>query len=134
MTEPRILTDEVCVSGQVTVDDIARAGSKGIIRLINNRPDHEELGQPTSAELQAAAEAAGVAYVHAPIAGMPGPDTVTAVGLALAQGGPTWMFCRSGMRSTAAWALAVSRSGELEPDTIRDIAARAGYDLSRLPF
>jgi len=134
VTPFRSLTPDVRVSGQITADDIHRAVAEGVTRIVNNRPDGEEPGQPTAIELQAAAETAGIAYVHAPAVGLPGPDTVAAVGQALAQGGSTWMFCKSGMRSTAAWALAVSRSGTLEPEAIRDIAGRAGYDLSRLPL
>ena len=42
-------------------------------------------------------------------------------------------FCRSGMRSAAAWAMAERRAGA-EPDALREAAAAAGYDLSRLPL
>lgn len=134
MTPLRPLTDDVLVSGQITVADVDRAAAEGVVCIINNRPDQEEVGQPSSDELEAAARAAGIIYVHAPAAGLPGPDTVEAVGRTLARGGRTLMFCRSGMRSTAAWGMAMARSGALEPEAIRDIAARAGYDISRLPL
>ena len=42
-------------------------------------------------------------------------------------------FCRSGMRSAAAWAMADRLAGG-EPDVLRDAAATAGYDLSRVPL
>ena len=134
MMQARILTPDVRVSGQLTVGDVRRAAAESVIRIINNRPDGEEPGQTVSADLQAAAQAVGIAYIHAPAVGMPGPDTVAIVGQALAQGGSTWMFCKSGMRSTAAWAMAMSQSGAMDAEAIRKIAADAGYDLSRLPL
>lgn len=134
MTGYRTLTPDLRVSGQIALDDVQQGAAEGITRIINNRPDGEDPDQPTSAQVESAARAAGIAYVHAPVTGIPDAGTVSRVGHALSQGGSTWMFCRSGMRSTAAWAMAMSQSGAMDTDTIRDIAAKAGYDLSRLPL
>jgi len=51
----------------------------------------------------------------------------------LADGLPTVMFCRSGMRSASAWAMAQRLSGT-DADALRDAAAEAGYDLGRVPL
>ncbi len=136
MTAPRQLSDDVFVSGQIAPEDMKQASELGVTLIINNRPDGEETDQPTSAEIAAAAEIVGIAYVHAPAVGMPDPETVDAVGEALSRdhAGRTWMFCRSGMRSTAAWAMVTARSGALGAEEIRHSAARAGYDISRLPL
>lgn len=102
-------------------------------RIVNNRPDHEEPGQPTAAEMAAAAVAAGLDYIWIPISGMPSPAQAAAVADALVDGKPTVLFCRSGMRSSAAWAMAECARGA-DAETVRAAAAAAGYDLSRLPL
>lgn len=134
MSEPVALTPDIWISSQVSPQSLAELAARlGLKRVVNHRPDHEEPGQPTSAEMAAAAAAAGLSYVAAPISGFPSPDAVEATALALSHGEPTLMFCRSGMRSTAAWAMAARREGA-EPDALRAVAADAGYDLSRLPL
>ena len=65
---------------------------------------------------------------------MPGPDAVRSVAAALEADEPVLMYCRSGTRSTIAWALAMRALDRAEPDAIREAAANAGYDLSRLPL
>ncbi len=134
MLPPRSLSATVWAAPQLAIDDLAEAAAMGIRCVVNNRPDGEEPGQPTSAEMQAAVRAAGMTYVHAPVAGMPGPDAVRAVADVLETDEPVLMFCRSGTRSTFAWALAMRALERAEPDAIRQAAADAGYDLSRLPL
>ena len=59
------------------------------------------------------------------------PETVAATRDALKGGTPTLMFCKSGMRSTTAWALGEAAAG----GNVDEIIARAGacgYDLSPL--
>ena len=129
----RILAPNVFVAGQITGDDLIVAKQQGVVRVINNRPDAEEPGQPASSELEAAAHALDLDYIHAPARGMPGPDVVAAVEAALADGGPVLLYCKSGMRSAAAWALASRRLGATREDILEG-AASAGYDLSGLPI
>jgi uncharacterized protein (TIGR01244 family) len=130
----RQLIPGVLVAGQIRTDDLAEAAALGVRRVVNNRPDHEEPGQPTSAEIEAAARAAGLDYVHAPARGLPDAAVVDAVEAALEDGASVLMFCKSGMRSSAAWALASSRSGALSRDEILTAAAAAGYSLGGLPL
>ena len=115
---------------QVTVGDLDEAAAQGIRTIVNNRPDGEEPGQPSSAEIEAAARAAGLDYRHIPVAGSFPPEHVEAMAEALEQG-PVLAFCRSGMRSTYLWALARSSRGAEAEDLI-DRAAEAGYDLRPL--
>lgn len=132
MISLRPLSPTVWVAPQIAVGDLAGIAALGVRLVVSNRPDGEEPGQPSSAEMEAAVRAAGLDYVHAPIAGMPGPEAVRAVAEVLATDEPVLMFCRSGTRSTFAWALAMRDLGRAEPDEIRQAAAQAGYDLSRL--
>lgn len=129
----RALTEGVWTAPQLSPEALTGLARAGIGRVINNRPDHEEPGQPTAAEMEAAARAAGLDYVWIPISGMPSPAQAAAVGDALADAKPTVLFCRSGMRSSAAWAMAECARGA-DPDAVRAAAAGAGYDLSRLPL
>ena len=43
--------------------------------------------------------------------------------------GKVLAYCRSGTRSTLLWALAESAQGG-DPDSLTNMAAKAGYDLS----
>jgi len=126
----RKLDDTISVAGQIEPADIAEAARQGFTFVINNRPDGEQPGQPTSAEMEAAARAAGLGYAAIPIthAGFT-QDQVTAMGQALGEApGPVLAFCRSGTRSTFVWALARAQAGD-DPSELSEKAAAAGYDL-----
>lgn len=107
--------------------------ASGVARVISNRPDGEEPDQPPAAVMEEAAREAGLAFNWIPVSGLPGPDQVAAVAGLLADGVPTVMFCRSGMRSAAAWAMAERLKGA-DAEDLRTAAAAAGYDLGRVPL
>ena len=134
MISARPLAPAVWAAPQIAVEDLPEIAALGVRRVVNNRPDGEESGQPSSAEMEAAVRAAGLDYVHAPVVGMPDPDAVRAAADALEADEPVLMYCRSGTRSTVAWALAMRALDRAGPDEIREAAANAGYDLSRLPL
>lgn len=124
------LDDRASVSGQVSPSDMAEIAVLGVTMIVNNRPDGEELGQPSSAEIEVAAEAAGLDYRHIPVAGGLAPHQVLAMANALQDAeGRVLAFCKSGTRSTYLWALARHSLGA-EPRLLSAQAARAGYDLS----
>lgn len=133
LTDFRVLSDTVRVAPQIALSDVAEAAALGVTTIVSNRPDGEDPGQPTAAEVAAAAKAVGLEFVHAPVTGFPDEAAVAAVGTALATGAPLLMFCRSGTRSAMVWALAMRRAGA-EPEALREAAAGAGYDLTRLPL
>ncbi len=130
---PRALSPTVWASPQLTPESLPALAAAGVARIISNRPDGEDPGQPTAAMMEAAAREAGMAFAWIPVSGLPGPDQVAAVAELLADGRPTVMFCRSGMRSASAWAMAQRRAGT-DADTLRAAAAEAGYDLGRVPL
>lgn len=129
----RALSETVWASPQLSPESLSGLAAAGVGRIVNNRPDHEEPGQPTAAEVEAAARAAGLDYRWIPIAGLPSPAQAAAVAEALEDNVPTVLFCRSGMRSSAAWAMALCANGA-DTDEVRAAAAAAGYDLSRVPL
>lgn len=129
----RPLSPTVSVSAQLSPDVMPTLAASGFGRVISNRPDGEEPDQPTAAVMEAAALEAGLTFSWIPVSGLPGPDQVAAVAALLADGVPTVMFCRSGMRSASAWAMSERLRG-VDADTLRAAAAEAGYDLARVPL
>jgi uncharacterized protein (TIGR01244 family) len=130
MPQFRKVTDALQVSPQITPDQAREAAVSGVVLIINNRPDGEEPGQPTNAEVEAAARAAGADYVHIPVVGRPTPEQARAQAAAVAGAkGPVLAFCRSGTRSITAWALGEAAGGR-DPAELARLAAGAGYDLA----
>lgn len=130
---PRPLSPTVWASAQLSPDVMPALAASGVRRIVSNRPDAEEPGQPPAAAMEAAARDAGLDFAWIPVSGLPGPDQVAAVAGLLADEAPTVMFCRSGMRSAAAWAMAKRLNGA-DADDLRKAAAAAGYDLGRVPL
>lgn len=129
--ETKALVDGLRVAGQVGESDIAALAEQGIRGIINNRPDGEGPGQPSSAALAAAASRAGLAYRHLPVvSGQIDERQVASFAQALADmPQPLLAFCRTGTRSTTLWALTAARQGQ-PVETILARASKAGYDLA----
>jgi uncharacterized protein (TIGR01244 family) len=131
MSDFRRVTDDLSVAPQISVADVAEAGRRGFTTIINNRPDGEEPGQPTSAEIEAAAQAAGLRYVHIPVRGAPGPAEVEAVRRVVDDAdGPVLSYCRSGTRSIVTWSIGQAMSGARTRGELVSLGREAGYDLS----
>lgn len=97
------LTPDICAAPQLTPEAMAEAAAMGFKSVVNNRPDFEHgPNQPTSAAIQAAAEAAGMQYRHLPVAGgYQSPEEIAAFAKLLEElPRPLLVFCRSGARST----------------------------------
>lgn len=127
----RRITDTFSAAPHLGPEDIARAAAAGFAMIIANRPDSEEPGAMTLAEGRALAEAAGLRFVAVPFGMPPTPEVVEKVGAALAEAtGPVLAYCRTGTRSTTAWAMAMARGGTMETSDIIAAAQGGGYDLS----
>ena len=133
MTEFKRLADDMYVASQLSPDDIARAAREGFSLIVNNRPDDEEAGQPSSCDIEEAAKANGLAYRSVPVgSGGLGMPQVEALADALQDAqGKTLAFCRSGTRSTMLWALAQAKGGE-SVNSIAQAAQAAGYDVQAI--
>ncbi|MES2175137.1 MAG: TIGR01244 family sulfur transferase [Pseudomonadota bacterium] len=128
----RKLTDRILVAPQITIDQVEQAKAHGVTLIINNRPDDEEPGQVNGAEIEAAAKAAGIAYLAVPVAhGGFAPWQLDGMAQALEQAGDGKLlaYCRSGTRSTLLWALTRARTGD-NADVLAAQAAAAGYDIA----
>lgn len=127
----RKIDDHMSVAPQISPEEVAAIARAGYAEIVNNRPDDEEPGQPTGAEIAAAAERAGIAYRAIPVthAGFSGNQVEAMASALTAAAGPVLAFCRSGTRSAHLWALARARMGD-DPATLVSKAASAGYDVS----
>ena len=131
MSDFRRVTDDFATAPQIGVADVAEAAAQGFSTIICNRPDGEDPGQPSAAEIAAAAREAGLAYVHIPVRGAPGPAEVEAMRQAIdAASGPVLAYCRSGTRSITTWAIGQAMSGAFARGELVSLGRAAGYDLS----
>lgn len=124
------LNEQLSVAPQIDVADIATLAARGFRSIINNRPDGETAGQPDNAELEAAAQQAGLGWRHIPVlSGQFTEAQIRSFTEALGElPGPVLAYCRSGTRCCALWALQAH-------DSVEDVLATAhaaGYDLSML--
>src|SRR4029453_12923361 len=126
----RQLNDKTLVSGQIAPEEVAALKALGVTLIVNNRPDGEDIGQPEGEDIEAAAKAAGIDYRHVPIARGLGPSDIEAMREAMhsAGDGKVFAFCRSGNRSTLAWAVAKSEDG-VPREELNRMANDAGFDL-----
>jgi uncharacterized protein (TIGR01244 family) len=97
------IAPDVCVAPQLAPEAMAEAARQGFRSVVNNRPDFEGgPDQPTSAQIEAAATAAGLSYRYLPVSGAyQSPEEIAAfAGLLAELPRPLLAFCRSGARST----------------------------------
>lgn len=123
------LDAKTLISGQIRPENVAGLAAQGVTMIVNNRPDHEDPGQPHSSEIEEAATKAGIAYRHVPILRGIGPGDVEAMKDAMAEAGAgkTLAFCRSGTRSAMVCALAHRELGASREE-VEARLARAGFD------
>ncbi len=127
------VTEQISVAPQVALGDMAAAAAEGFTLVINNRPDGEDASQPTSAQMEAAAKAAGLAYVHIPVRGAPTLDQVEEERLLLeGHTGRVLAFCRSGTRSIVTWSLGQAMAGDRTREELVALGDAAGYDLANV--
>jgi uncharacterized protein (TIGR01244 family) len=128
MVEVKLVSERFAVAAQIALEDLPGLWSMGFRHIINNRPDGEEPGQPSSSEVEAAAKKEGMTYVHVPFVGSPSANAVKAV---LAASPKTLAYCRSGTRSVTAWAMAQATDGG-DAQEIVETALEVGYNLSAI--
>ena len=131
MTDIRPVTPDFAVAPQLSPDEMADVAAHGFTLVINNRPDDEVDGQPNSALMKSAAEAAGLHYVHIPVRGGPNAAQIDAVREAVTSAhGPVLAFCRSGTRSIVTWSLGQAASEARSREALIALGHAAGYDIS----
>jgi len=130
MSDFRQVATNFWASPQIGLDDLAAAVALGCTTVINNRPEGESDDQVSGAEVAAAAESLGLAYVAIPVthAGFSQAQVEAMIEALTAAKGPVLAYCRSGTRSTLLWSLAQAHMGR-DLDEVARAAAGAGYDV-----
>src|SRR5690349_3041353 len=102
----------------------------GFRSIICNRPDGEAADQPSARELESAASARGLEFVHLPVVpGKMSDDDAVQFGQLLKNlPKPALAFCRTGTRSISLWCLANASTQPLP--ALLGAAKAAGYDMS----
>ena len=121
----------VAVTGQLKPTDMKAVADAGFTAVVNNRPDGEAMfGQPKTADIKAAAEAAGLKFLDLPFSGpRASPEQVRALADLLAEGDDRVVaYCKSGMRSALLWGAAAMANGR-SLDEVLQGARRAGQEL-----
>ena len=128
----RKIDDTISVAPQITVEDVAEIARQGFKTLVANRPDQEEFGQPSMADIEAAAREHGLTWVFMPVesGNITDQDIDEFAPMIRDADKPVLAFCRSGTRCTVLWALSAAR--DTSAQEIFSKARNAGYDISGL--
>ena len=130
--ELKVIDDGLAVAAQMPPEELASLSEQGFAAVICNRPDGEEPGQPPLDEMRRAAQEAGLAFHHVPVAGGLFPSAAVAAFAAIRRGtqGKVLAYCRTGTRAATLDALA-NVHGLSVAERLSNAKA-AGYDLSGL--
>ena len=100
------IDNDFSITQQIEPADLVALAGLGFKTVINNRPDNEQAGQPSSNALASAAKQAGINYHHIPV--VPGRATVNDVSkfseIIATCDGPVVAFCKSGKRAQSMYA------------------------------
>lgn len=120
------------VAPQMRPSDMKTIADLGFVAVMCNRPDGEEKGQPSIAEMRTAAQSAGLIFHHIPVSGGVFPEEAIAAFRAVRcdSDGPVLAYCRTGTRSITLETLA-NPNGLTLSERLKQAAA-AGYDLTEM--
>ena len=126
------MSDELSVSAQIVPEDIVALKEAGFRSIVCNRPDGEADDQPLARELETAASASALEFVHLPVVSgkISDDDTVKFGRLLKSLPRPILAYCRTGTRSVSLWCLANAGTQPL-PELLAASKA-AGYDMSAI--
>lgn len=125
------ITPDFAIASQLSARDVERAAAMGFRTLVNNRPDGEEQGQPSSAEIESVAQGHELSYAYVPTTrhDIFSDGIVSRMHEVLtAASGPVLAYCKSGQRCAIVWAAAMARSRPVA-EVLENLNA-AGLDFS----
>ena len=136
MAAPTKINDQLSVTGQIGLAEIAQFKKDGFVTIINQRPDNEEPGQLDHQTAEAEAKKQGLDYRYQPIVtpAISRKDVTEFRNLLSEEGKPILAHCRSGTRCYLMYALTrVLFEGESALTLVAEAAAK-GYDIRALPM
>lgn len=126
------LETDLHIGPQISIEDLERLRMEGYRTIICLRPDHEEPGQPTAAELSERANALGLVFHHLPCSfDRIGPDEAATFKSMRSSGkSPVFAFCKSGMRAAGLWT--IDRADKSTWQTALRQARELGFNMDVL--
>ena len=99
------IADNYAVAPQIFPGDLDEIAAAGFRAVICNRPDHEELGQPTVDAISVECIRVGISFHYIPVSGMQIAHEAIQEQLRIIDecDGPVLAYCRSGQRSAIIW-------------------------------
>ena len=130
--ELKMIDATLAVAAQMQPEELAALADQGFAAVICNRPDCEDPEQPAIEAMRRAAQEAGLAFHHIPVAGGVYPPAAVAAFGAIRRGTPgkVLAYCRTGTRAATLDALANVHGLGVAERLSR--ASAAGYDLAAL--
>lgn len=125
------LDEKTFVAGQIYPDDISDIAKRGIVCIVGNRPDGEEVsGQPKAQEIETEAIKNGLTFTYVPFtAPALTPEIVSQfVKILSSTSKPILAYCRTGNRSAMLWASAKIAQGA-SLDQVLERALAVNYDI-----
>ncbi len=109
------LGPQVFVSGQIFEQDVRLLAKQGVRSVMDNRPDGEVPGQPSSADLAKVADELGMTFVYFPVepGSVVNQDVEGFAKTCHQLERPLLLFSRSGLRSTRMWETAEAKGHDL---------------------
>ena len=104
------LSEHFFISGQIEPEHVPQLAEHGFKTIICNRADGEDAGQPTAAEVAAAAAEQGIEFIHIPVV----PPGVSPQNMQDFKDKfdelqrPVLMYCRTGTRCAMLYQLAAT--------------------------
>lgn len=128
----RAITEGYSVASQPEPGDMAALAGQGVTTIICNRPDSENPPGLQAADMQAAAEAAGMVFVYNPVVGLGmSAESIERQAEAIDRSeGAVVAYCASGMRSALMWAFA--NAGRQDSAALLKTVADAGFRMDHL--
>lgn len=107
------ISEDYSVTGQIAPANLTQIAEMGFKSIICNRPDGEATAQPSFAEIEKAAVAAGLNVRYLPVPPAPPKigDAQILVGILDELEGPVLAYCGSGARAANLWNMCKTISG-----------------------
>ncbi len=136
MVEPKVVVaNKLAIMPQPSIDEVEDLAQQGYRAIINNRPDREQDGQPTAAEIRAEAKRHGMHYEHMPVTleAITREDVFAFRQSFTLAPPPVVAHCRTGKRSYLLWAAGEVLDAGRPVQELVDRAATLGVDAKELP-
>jgi len=135
MLQIKPITSEFSVSAQILLEDLPTIVKLGYKSIINNRPDGEELTQPTDLQFQEKCLELGIDYQYLPvISGQVTTQNSLEMSATINKlEKPILAFCRTGTRSCLLWLGTAQDKRALEDGIERVSTQGYGINIAQVP-